>query len=75
MSVQNPLHGAKGKPEGLRPKIVFSCIALNIHKLPMGSDRALVGKGVVPMELNVQKRCFMWLYVSFNFLVENAVNL
>lgn len=31
--------------------------------------------GAVPIELNVQKRRFMWLYVSFNFLVENAVNL
>lgn len=40
----NTLHGAKEKRAGLRPKIVFSCIALNICKIPLGSDRALVGK-------------------------------
>lgn len=41
----NPSRGAEEKPAGLRPKTVFSCTALNVGKLPLGADRALVSGG------------------------------
>lgn len=51
-------------------------IFANSHRDQAGLCQAQ-DTGVVPKELNVQKKkkSFMWLYVSFNFLVENAVNL
>lgn len=73
MSVLNPLHGAKVLDLKLSSPALPRIFA-NSHGDQTGLWWAK-DTGVVPIELNVQKRCFMWLYVSFNFLVENAVNL
>lgn len=56
------------------PSFALPCLSANSHWDKTGFGRAK-DAGAVPRELNIQKKCFMWLYVSFNFLVENAVNL